>query len=92
MQKARGRTPRFAKADQKALLQRRDQEKSVREVKKEETTFCKHELLPPIGYSLVLGEGVESMLVEDNYHRLPSISDQIVKKESHIRIQFVGLS
>lgn len=68
MQKARSSTPRFAKANQKALLQRTDREKSVREVKTEETTFCKHELLPPIGYLLVLGGGVEGILVEDNYH------------------------
>lgn len=61
-------------------------------MKKEEATFSKHEFLPPIGYLLVLGEGVRSILVEDDYHRLPSISDQIVKKESHSRIQFVGLS
>ena len=60
-------------------------------IKKEETAFCKNEFLPPFGYLLVLGEGVESILGEDNYHLLVSISDQIVKKESHSRIQFVGL-
>lgn len=61
-------------------------------MKKEEATSCKHEFLPPIAHLLAIGEGVESILVEDDYHRLPSISDQIVKKESHSRIQFVGLS
>ena len=29
-------------------------------MKKEETAFCKNEFLPPFGYLLVLGEGVEN--------------------------------